>query len=434
VAESFASSSTQTGRNDRPPTAGPVAFAVRTLGCKVNQVESEDITGELLARGCRLVAEDEAEVIVVNTCTVTAESDRKARKVIRHAAGLAQRPRVFVTGCLASVDPSAVEGLAERVISEADKGALPDRITAATSAPTPRRRGVTSHSRAMLKVQDGCDAHCAYCIVPHARGVPRSVPVQEVVARARVLVQGGAGEVVLTGVNLGRYESNGLRLPELVSAVAAAGVPRLRLSSIEPQDVSQGLLAVLSRTPAACPHLHVPLQSGSDAVLARMGRLYTPDQYESCIGAARSAVPGLVVTTDVMAGFPGESEADAATTREFCARIGFSRLHVFRYSPRPGTPAAAMSDQVPAETRSRRAAALRELDAELRKRYVSGRLGQDASLLVERVVAGPHGPVALGTTEDYLKVRCDCGGAEAGQVMDVRLRGCEDGTVCAEPI
>jgi len=442
VAESFASSSTQAGQTDRPPTARspreapsglPVAF--RTLGCKVNQVESEAIGVELLGAGCRVVDEREAAVVVVNTCTVTAEADHKARKAIRHAARLPQRPVVVVTGCLAALEREAVEALGERVVVEADKEAVAARVAAALgpeTRPAPSTRtGPPFHARAMLKVEDGCDAFCAYCIVPHARGGPRSVPLPDVVAEAERLVEAGVNEIVLTGINLGRYDWEGAGLPDVVGSVARSGVRRLRLSSIEPQDITAELLDALAHTPATCPHLHVPLQSGSDAVLARMRRTYGVAEYESRIAALRHTLPEIAISTDVMAGFPGESAADAAATYEACERMGFARLHVFRYSARPGTPAADMPNQVPAEERARRAARLRELDRRLRTRHAKRRMGQRASLLVERVETRPDGRYATGTTEDYLRAGCACDEARVGEVIEVRLDLAENGTVYA---
>jgi threonylcarbamoyladenosine tRNA methylthiotransferase MtaB len=258
----------------------------------------------------------------------------------------------------------------------------------------------------MLKIEDGCDAFCSYCIVPYARGVPRSVAFGDVGGQARLLVEAGVREIVLTGINIGRYSDGGHDIVDVVAAVAESGVERLRLSSIEPQDVNDRLLALLAQTPAACRHLHVPLQSGSDEVLGRMRRGYTIADYEARIASARTALPGLAVTTDVIAGFPEETEAQARETLDAVERIGFAKLHVFRYSQRPGTPAATML-QVPPEVRSARAATLREAGERLRRRFVESRLGEESDVLVERLTVDGAGDesVAEGTTADYLKVR-----------------------------
>ena len=296
---------------------GRVAFV--TLGCKVNQTESEAIAAELaVGSGC---APDSADVVVINTCTVTGEADHKARKAVRHALALPRSPIVVVTGCLATLDADGLRALGARVVVEADKQRVSARVADAL-----RSRGVTAsradapgasapfRTRAQLKVEDGCDAFCAYCIVPYARGVPRAVPVGTELAEAERLVAAGATEIVLTGINIGRYDDSGIRLPELLTRVAATGIARIRLSSIEPGDVTPELLQAALATPAFCAHLHVPLQAGSDAVLARMGRPYGTAGYAATIEAARAALPGIAISTDIIVGFPGESEAEFAET------------------------------------------------------------------------------------------------------------------------
>jgi threonylcarbamoyladenosine tRNA methylthiotransferase MtaB len=387
----------------------PVAF--RTLGCKVNRVESDAIAADLLGRGVRLASEDEAAVIVINTCTVTGEADAKARKAVRQALRAASSPVVVVTGCLAVLDADALAGLGERVVVEADKAQVAHRVAAlldlgGRASGSVVRTGGAFRTRAMLKIEDGCDNFCSYCIVPFARGVPRAVPLAEAVADAEALAEAGVREIVLTGINIGRYRdaATGADLAALVDAIARTGVTRLRLSSIEPPDLSGELLATLARTRAVCEHIHVPLQSGSDVVLKAMGRAYTAEQYASWIEEARAAIPGLAVTTDVIAGFPGETDAHHAETLAFVERVGFAKLHVFRFSSRPGTPAAEMR-QVPPEARAHRAAELRDLGDVLRDRYVSGHTGSKAEVLVERV----RGGVATGTTRDYLHVSIPSG-------------------------
>lgn len=415
---------------ERHPDAGTVsgAVAIRTLGCKVNRVESERLAATLLAAGVRIVPEEDADVVVVNTCTVTGEADAKARQLVRRELNGDRAPRVVVTGCLVSIDPGALEQLGDRVVAVADKADLAARVAELVGArfetgAAVRRSGEGFRTRAMLKVQDGCDNRCAYCIVPAARGVPRSVPFAEVVREAEELLDAGTRELVLTGVNLGRYDSHGRDLAELVRELDALGVKRLRLSSIEPPDLTQRLVETLGSARSVCPHLHVPLQSGSDQVLAAMGRRYDAETYARLVAAAREAVPGLALTTDVMAGFPGERAQDAEATLAACESIGFARLHVFRYSERPSTPAASMPDAVPAGERARRAAALRRLDRELRSRYAQSREGGEAGVLVERIERGGQGaaPVAIGTSGDYLKVSLPADGATVGDVVAVRL-------------
>jgi len=398
--------------------------AIRTLGCKVNRVESDAIVADLLARGARIVPEDEAAVVVINTCTVTGEADAKARKAVRRALKSSGSPVVIVTGCLAALDAAALSALGERVVVEPDKTQLAVRVgellgLVDDACEPVVRAGEGFRTRAMLKIEDGCDNFCSYCIVPHARGAPRGTPLVEVLRDARDLVEAGAREIVLTGINIGRYQdaTTGADLAELIGAVAQTGVSRLRLSSIEPPDLTQRLLGVLCDTPAVCEHLHVPLQSGSNAVLSAMGRTYTAEEYAERIEEARGAIDGLAVTTDVIAGFPGEGDEQHTETLAFVERMGFAKLHVFRYSARRGTPAAGM-EQVAAEVRARRASELRAVGERLRDRYARSRSGVEAEVLVE----GVKGGVMTGTTRDYLRVSTQAEArTTAGDVARVRL-------------
>jgi threonylcarbamoyladenosine tRNA methylthiotransferase MtaB len=421
-----------------------LGVAFRTLGCKVNRAESETIASELLGVGVRFAEEPEAAVVVINTCTVTGEADAKARKAVRHALAEPSRPIVVVTGCLAAVDRDALAALGERVVVEADKARVPAIVAALLGAdaahggehvPGPRAAESEFRTRVALKVEDGCDAFCAYCIVPYARGVPRAVPLAEVAASAAALVASGTSEIVLTGINIGRYDDAGHDLADVIAAVAESGVARIRLSSIEPLDLTPRLLARMAATPAFCAHLHVPLQAGSDAVLSAMGRTYTAEQFAARLDAARTALPGLVVTTDVLAGFPGETAEQAAETLAFCERTGFGKLHVFRYSRRPGTPAAERRDQVAEPDKAARASALRELSARLVAEHAAARVGQSAEVLVERLSEGADGrTVAEGTTRDYLRARFSAGGAVRGGLVTVRVTGLDGERIVGERI
>lgn len=391
------------------PRAVRVAF--KTLGCKVNRVESEEIASELLGMGVVVSDIDEADVVIVNTCTVTGEADAKARKAVRQALNSAGSPLVVVTGCLASLDAGALSALGDKVVVEAEKSAVATAVASRLGiAPASRHEGPVPdarrddifRTRVPVKIQDGCDAFCSYCIVPYARGVPRSVPLYSVVARVRGLVEAGVAEVVFTGINLGRYvdEASGADLADLVRAIGDTGIPRLRLSSIEPAHLTARLLDALACTSAVCAHLHVPLQSGDDDVLRAMGRGYSVAEFEESIAAARAALPGLAVTTDVIVGFPGETDEQASRTVETIERIGFSKLHVFRYSERAGTPAASMPDSVPAAIRSARAAALRAVSERLESAHAAGMAGRPIEVLVEHVENG----IATGTSREYLRI------------------------------
>ncbi len=413
--------------------------ALRTLGCKVNRVESDDIAANLIGRGAFLAPEDEAAVIIVNTCTVTGEADAKARKAVRQALKAARGPIVVVTGCLAAIDRASLEALGERVVVESDKALVADRVASALglaeAGPHAHavRVGEGFRTRASLKIEDGCDNFCSYCIVPYARGVPRGVPLEQLVAETTSLVEAGVRELVLTGINIGRYRDGDAGLADAIRAVAATGIERLRLSSIEPPDLTDALIDALASTPAVCEHLHVPLQSGCDEVLAAMSRTYDTAGFADRVAAARTRIPGLAVTTDLIAGFPGETDEHHARTLAFVDEMGFSRLHVFRYSERPGTPAAAM-EQLDPSVRASRAAELRALGDRLAMSFATAAIGGTAEVLVERV----GDTWAEGTTRDYLHVRFPRSEAviegvlarvELTAVVDGRVVGCRPAVV-----
>lgn len=405
-------------------------IALRTLGCRVNRTESEALA-EALGGSCVVAMDTDtgADVVVINSCTVTGEADAKARKAVRHA--LAQgATRVVVTGCLAVIDPQGLLDIDPRVVVEPAGPGLARRVAGLAGADiagdawTAMRPGGLGRIRVMVKVQDGCDSRCAYCIVPDARGVPRSVPTDRVLARVRALAVSGTPEVVLTGVNIGRYrDRSGARdLAALVAAVAETPIGRVHLSSIEPLDLDERLLEVLAGSTKVVPHLHVPLQSGCDRTLAAMGRGYDADRFTRALTAVRAALPSLSVTTDVMAGFPGESDADFAESLAFVRGAGFTRLHVFRYSPRAGTPAAARADQVAPEVKAARAQQLRDLSEELARTRAGARIGDVVVTCIERV----RGTAAFGTADDSLSVEVPAAGRVRGEVVRVRIDEADD--------
>jgi threonylcarbamoyladenosine tRNA methylthiotransferase MtaB len=417
--------------------------AIRTLGCKVNRSDSEALAESLSAIGVTLVDVDEpADAIVVNTCTVTGEADAKARKEVRRALRGTRGP-VVVMGCLAAIDADGLRTLGERVHVCVDRASLPDEVASLVGAGESSRPTTPEHSgpearaglrasrafrtRALVKVQEGCDNRCAYCIIPDARGVPRSVPTADVVARVAAFHAAGVAEVVLTGVNLGRYsdESGASDLADLLDRIVATGVRRVRLSSIEPPDLGDRLLAAFAAAPTVAPHLHVPLQSGSDGTLTAMGRRYTTAEYAAVLDRARAAVPGLTVTTDVIVGFPGETDADFAESLDFIDGRGFSDVHVFRYSRRAGTPAAQAPGQVPETVKAARAQSLREVAARGRDAHARAREGGGAALLVESTSDG----VARGTTEDHLHILAEVPFARPGDLVPVTLRLTVDGVL-----
>lgn len=416
--------------SSRAPDSGGVY--IKTLGCKVNQTESTAIRSQLAGLGVKLTDESEAGVIILDTCTVTAEADRKARKYLRRAHGMSASPAVVVTGCMAVLDDGRLSALGDRVEVFADKTKVAERVIEILAERghdlgEPVSNLALPRTRAMLKVQDGCDAGCAYCVVPFARGAPRSTPLAEVIASAEKLVALGAPEIVLTGINLGRYSDSGADIATLVREVSRTGVARVRLSSIEPVDITERLLEVMASTPSVCRQLHVPLQSGSDRVLAAMGRSYTTAEYRRLVDLARGAISGLAVTTDLICGFPTETEGEARETIEYCREIGFSGMHVFRFSPRHETAAAKMAGRVDPRVISERAGKVRRLAEELRSHFLAAKIGSVEEVLVESAASDS---VYEGTTSDYAKVRFGGGvDVRSGDLVSVKIEALVSGVL-----
>ncbi|MDR0515087.1 MAG: MiaB/RimO family radical SAM methylthiotransferase [Coriobacteriaceae bacterium] len=394
-------------------------FAVVNLGCKVNRVESDTIAQTLSAAGAGQASLEEADVVVVNTCTVTGEAEKKARKALRHALRANPHAPVIATGCAVAVAPEAFAALDGRVAVEPDKAkvaalalALVPELPRAPEAPAesllPLRMGAAFPTRVGIKVQDGCDNACTYCIVPAARGRAVSLPSAEVLAEARCYELAGVRELVLTGINLGSYRGlsqgpvdEGGGLAALLAALLdATDHVRFRISSIEPCDVGESLVGLLATSGGRiCRHLHLPLQSGSSRVLAEMGRPYDAAFYQALAGRLYGRIPGLALSTDVIVGFPGESDADFKETASLLASCRFSKVHVFPYSRREGTPAAARADQVPAGEVAARAAQLGRQAKELRAQDRQRRRGTIEYALVEKE--------GQATTESYHRVAVD---------------------------
>lgn len=396
-------------------------FSLENLGCKVNRVEADSIGAALLAAGWEHV-ESEADVAIVNTCTVTAEADRKARKEVNRAVARNPRAPVIVTGCAAAIDPAAYEALSERV-RVVEKGRVVEACLELAGQeylhqPAILRVGGQFPTRVGLKVQDGCNNACTYCIVHVARGKARSVPLEQCVDEFLAYAKAGVREVVLTGIDLGAYNDDGRGLAALVQALrAAAPETRLRISSIEPVTLSDKLVELLAASNGmVCRHLHIPLQSGSSKVLHEMARRYSADEYLATIGRLRAAVPQISLSTDVIVGFPGETEDDFAETLAMARACGFSRMHVFRYSKRAGTPAAQRPDQVQPDVKALRAERLALLASELRMEDAKRRLGSTELVLVE---SEGH-----GMSESYFDVRMPHA-AKRGSLAPVSLRTLE---------
>lgn len=388
-----------------------------TVGCRLNQAEIEALARRFRAAGHAVVATaGEADLAVVNTCAVTAQAASDSRAAVRRAGRLGAG-QVIVTGCWSTLEPGQAQGLpgVRQVVPNLQKDTLaadllgrPDDsfdLEPLARQPLP---GLRARTRAFVKVQDGCDNACTFCVTTLARGESRSRSLDRVAADVQSALDGGAQEVVLTGVHLGAW---GLefprpqRLTDLVSGLLArTSPPRLRLSSLEPWDLEPAFFD-LWRDPRLCRHLHLPLQSGSAGVLKRMARKTTPRTFLALVEAARRAIPEVAITTDVIAGFPGETEAEFADTLEFVRAAGFAGGHVFTYSARPGTPAARMKGQVRHEARKERSAHLRAVFAESARAYRRKFVGQTLPVLWESAgQAGEHAWRLEGLADNYLRV------------------------------
>jgi len=422
------------------------------LGCKLNQSEMDALARQFLAAGHEIVPDiKEADVCILNTCTVTHIASRKSRQALRRLRRANGSAFLVATGCYAEISPREIEALGDvdMIVGNNDKerllAILSSRIAGLSSAApvdlAAQKAGpyssVSPRTRAFVKIQDGCDNACTYCIVAKARGAAVSKPQEQVLDEIRARLEDGYKEIVLTGVHIGAYGHEwGASLTGLVQKILAETVvPRLRLSSIEPWDFSDNLLALWC-DPRLCRHLHLPLQSGCDATLQRMGRRYTTRQYAEIVAATKAAVPALAITTDIIVGFPGETDAEFAASLEFVRRQEFARLHVFPYSLRPDTPAAAMPNQIAPEVKEMRGKAMRQAGREGMRRFQERFLGSVLSVLWENQVAaqGPsHFPVWRGLTDNYIPAFVESDRSLANMILPARLMALRADGVWAEP-
>ncbi len=403
-----------------------------TIGCKLNQGEIEMMARQFRAAGHQIVptAED-ANMAVVNTCAVTAEAASDSRGKIRQIAR-AGVDEIIATGCWASLQQAQANGLPKvsRVVGNDRKDRLvaevlgiPGRIfdlEPITREPLP---GLHRRTRAFIKVQDGCDNHCTFCVTTIARGAGRSRSIPEVISDIRSALDGGTKEIVLTGVHLGSwgYDFN-LHLRDLIQSILSeTDVPRLRLSSLEPWDLDEGFFTLWQDT-RLCPHLHLPLQSGCAATLRRMARKTTPESFRDLVTAARQTIPDAAITTDIIAGFPGETEDEFEESLEFVKEMDFAGGHAFTYSPRPGTGAARMKAQVRPEVRKERNAIYRTALVESANAYRQRYIGRTLSVLWESTTRlDEHGWQMEGLTGNYLRVNALSGTPRWNEVDDVEL-------------
>jgi threonylcarbamoyladenosine tRNA methylthiotransferase MtaB len=396
-----------------------------TFGCKLNQYETESIAQALGLRGAEIVsAREEADFYIINTCTVTARADHKARTFVRNLVRSRQHSFIVVTGCSAQMEAAEFSGIDPRVIvvpqsqkavllglPGADAAAIlrdAMRIAPGTGRPDPftfESSEPSFHSRAFLKIQDGCDNRCAYCRVPLARGPSVSLPLQKAVERARGIEARGYREIVMTGVNISAYRSGENGLGTLLRALLGSLTrARLRLSSLEPEAITGEFADILSH-PRICAHFHLAVQSGSDNVLAGMRRRYKASQIEEAVSLLRGVKNDPFLAADMLVGFPGETDEDFKKTKRMAEGLDFSSLHVFPFSPRKGTKAADLRGRISESAATRRAAELGALSGELAEGYRKRWAGREVEVLIEKKSAKKG--FSRGVSSNYLKVRLD---------------------------
>ena len=425
----------QTAQADPAPMPVPrrPLIATLTLGCKLNQAESQALARRLTAAGCDVIDRPApADATLINTCSVTHVADRKARRLIRMSKRLSPGAPVVVTGCYAEWAGELLrkEAGADIVLPNREKAAAAEAVLQALrrSPPAGGRAGpgtaATGRTRAFLKIQEGCDDVCAFCIVPRVRGRERARPVRAIVAEAQALEASGVLEVVLTGTQPGAYgrdRADGTNAAALLEALlTATSLPRIRYSSLQPQDVTDDLLARW-QDGRLCPHFHLALQSGSGAVLGRMRRRYDAQGHLDALARIRAAQPGAAITSDVIVGFPGETEADFAATLDVCGRAAFADVHVFPYSQRPRTSAAKLPDDVPPKTKRARLAAVQAVAREGRTAFRAGLDGTIAPVLIETRRGAGAEAAWHGLSDSYAPVRLPLPAGAEGDDLRNRL-------------
>ncbi|NLX19095.1 MAG: tRNA (N(6)-L-threonylcarbamoyladenosine(37)-C(2))-methylthiotransferase MtaB [Desulfobulbus sp.] len=422
--------------------------AITTLGCKVNQFESAAFASGFEAADCQIVPfHAEADIYVINTCTVTARAGQQSRQLIRRVLHRRPGAKIVVTGCYAQMDPEAVFDLSTTPLLVIGNGNKHRLVATALSEHSPdlvllmgrirENRSICQlpvvrfreRTRAYLRIQDGCDNFCTYCIVPFTRGPSRSLPLADVLKQAGTFVEQNYRELVITGINVGKY---GLDLDEgetvyslLDQLCRTFPSYRIRLSSIEPGEVNEDLLKLMERHANFMPHLHIPLQSGDDTVLARMNRHYTGARFAAVIRRVIDTLPGITIGCDVLAGFPGETDEEAENTYALLAGLNIGYLHVFPYSRRPGTLAASLPGQLPGPVKERRVQRLRTLDTEKRRIRYQDNVGRVHRVLVER--RQTKSGLLQGFSENYLPLQFPGPSHVLHQVVSVRCTGIENG-------
>jgi len=418
-------------------------IAFKTLGCRLNQFETDALVSEFSKKNFQVVDFGEkADVYVVNTCTVTNQSDHKSKQVINHVNRLHPSSLKIVTGCMATNYKEDLEqsGKVDFVVDNDHKASILSLVDSYFQGeivgPENFEKDVfaydaadtTFHTRSFIKIQDGCDNFCTYCIIPRVRGRAISRPAKDIYENIRKVVSFGYKEVVLTGVNIGRYQDGDTDFEKLVEQILAIpGDFRVRISSIEPDGYSDSFFR-LFENPKLAPHMHICLQSGSEDILLRMRRMYTAKLFEDRVARIRALYPDFNLTTDIIVGFPGETENDFQESLAVARRIGFGHIHTFKYSKRRRTRAERMTDQVPEKEKIRRSEQVRNLSDEMKLQYRQSFIGKKQRILVEKF---DDSGCAMGYGEHYFPVKIREKGLERNLFYDVTLTGIE---IADEPV
>ncbi len=395
-------------------------FRIYTFGCKTNQYDSEVLRRTLINSMKEANDKDIPDVIIVNTCSVTHIAERKARTLIRHLKRIYPNAKIVVTGCYAERDPRTIKSLGDLiVIGNKEKENIP-KLFLSDLKPKVLPEDKSKRIRAFVKIQDGCDDFCSYCIVPYVRGLVRSRSTVEILDEIKALAELGYPEIVLTGIHIGRFEDNGIKLPDLVKLIykEIPTIKRIRLSSLEPQEVNKEIIELFGEIPNLCPHVHLVAQSGSDKVLRDMKRKYTREEYLSLVKEFRSVRDDIEFTTDIIVGFPTEEENDFKDTLSLIEEVGFIKVHIFPFSPRPGTEAFSLK-QIDKRIIKDREERLREKSLNVASDRLKHLIGKTIEVLVERYV----GNTAIGLTSSYVRVYSD---VDSIPVIGSFLRVCID--------
>ncbi|MDY7030311.1 MAG: tRNA (N(6)-L-threonylcarbamoyladenosine(37)-C(2))-methylthiotransferase MtaB [Thermodesulfobacteriota bacterium] len=414
--------------------------AITTLGCKVNKCDSAVIYGLLKRSGYDIVPfHQRADIYIINTCTVTQRADYQSRQLIKRSYRLNPSARIIVTGCYAQRAPQDIKAIpgVDHVVGIGDVGKLVRAIECPSERDvlqdTPDVATVLpEHTRAFLKVQDGCDSYCSYCVIPHTRGKSRSVSQEEIMRQILRLTESGYKEIVLTGIHLGAYGFDlrpSTNLTNLIRSMDEKSLPcRIRLSSIEPMEFNDDLIDIISSSPTICNHLHIPLQSGDDGILKRMRRPYDSIFFKEQTARLISAIPDLNIGLDVIVGFPGETEENFENTVRFIEDLPIGYLHIFPYSRRPGTPAADFSHQVDSRIIKERARIMRRLGNKKKEEFYMGFHGKVLSVLIESKREKETG-FLKGFSQNYIPVLVETGDNNINKEIPITVTQVRDGRV-----